>query len=114
VKPGYVPKRGDLIWLDFTPQAGREQAGRRPALVISKDEYNRKVGLLLACPITSRKKGYPFEVELPAGLPILGVALADQVRTLDWKARQADFIGRVDSHTVAEVLARFNALIGED
>ena len=79
MKPGYVPKRGDLIWLDFTPQAGREQAGRRPALVISKDEYNRKVGLLLACPITSRKKGYPFEVELPAGLPIVGVALADQV-----------------------------------
>ncbi len=114
MKPGYVPKRGDLIWLDFTPQAGREQAGRRPALVISKDEYNRKVGLLLACPITSRKKGYPFEVELPAGLPIVGVALADQVRTLDWKARQADFIGRVDSNTVAEVLARFNALIGED
>jgi mRNA interferase MazF len=82
--------------------------------VISKDEYNRKVGLLLACPITSRKKGYPFEVELPAGLPIAGVALADQVRTLDWKARQADFIGRVDSNTVAKVLARFNALIGED
>jgi len=113
VKPVYIPKRGDLIWLDFTPQAGREQAGRRPALVISKDEYNRKVGLLLACPITSRKKGYPFEVQLPAGLPIAGVALADQIRTLDWRVRQAEFISRVDSQTVAEVLARFNALIGE-
>lgn len=113
MKPVYIPKRGDLIWLDFTPQAGREQAGRRPALVISKDEYNRKVGLLLACPITSRKKGYPFEVQLPAGLPIAGVALADQIRTLDWRVRQAEFISRVDSQTVAEVLARFNALIGE-
>jgi mRNA interferase MazF len=113
VKPGYVPKRGDLIWLDFTPQAGREQAGRRPALVISKDEYNRKVGLLLACPITRRKKGYPFEVQLPAGLPIAGIALADQVRTLDWQVRQAEFIGGVDSNTVAEVLARFNTLIEE-
>ena len=114
MKLGYVPKRGDLIWLDFTPQAGHEQAGRRPTLVISKDEYNRKVGLLLACPVTRQKKGYPFEVELPAGLPIAGVVLADQIRTLDWRARKAAFIGRVDRSTVAEVLARFSALIGEE
>ena len=113
MKPGYVPKRGDLIWLDFNPQAEHEQAGRRPALVISKDESNRKVGLLLACPVTRQKKGYPFEVRLPAGSPIAGVVLADQIRTLDWRARQADFIGRVDSNTLAEVIVRFSALIGE-
>jgi mRNA interferase MazF len=113
VKPEYRPRRGDLIWLNFTPQAGHEQAGRRPALVISRDEYNHKVGLLLACPITNRKKGYPFEVELPAGLPVAGAILADQVRNLDWKVRQADFIGRVGADTFAEVLGKLNALIEE-
>jgi mRNA interferase MazF len=114
VKPGYAPRRGDLIWLDFTPQAGHEQAGRRPAVVISKDEYNRKVGLLLACPITNQKKGYPFEVELPGGLPITGVALADQIRNLDWKVRKAAFIAQLDPDTLAEILGKLNALIGED
>jgi mRNA interferase MazF len=113
VIPGYLPRRGDLIWLNFTPQAGHEQGGRRPALVISKDEYNRKVGLLLACPITSRKKGYPFEVELPAELPIAGVVLADQVRNLDWKARKACFISQLPDEILAEVLAKLDALIGE-
>ena len=75
----YRPKRGDLIWLNFTPQAGHEQAGRRPALVISDDDYNRMVGLILACPVTSRVKGYPFEVLLPGGMAIAGVVLANQV-----------------------------------
>ena len=114
MKSGYAPERGDLIWLDFTPQAGHEQAGRRPAAVISSRQYNRKVGLLLACPITSQKKGYPFEVLLPDGLPITGVILADQVRSLDWKSRQAVFVGRLDEDVLAEILGKLAALIGND
>ncbi len=111
VKPGYAPRRGDLVWLDFAPQAGHEQAGRRPALVISRDQYNRKVGLLLACPITSRKKGYPFEVELPEGLAVAGVILADQIRNVDWKARKASYIDRLEENILAEVLGKFGALL---
>ncbi len=86
----YVPDRGDVIWLQFNPQAGHEQAGRRPALVISPKAYNRKVGLLICCPITNQKKGYPFEVNLPEGIGITGVILSDQVKSLDWKVRQAN------------------------
>lgn len=79
----YIPQRGDIIWLDFNPQAGREQAGRRPAFVVSPAAYNRKVGLALVCPVTSRVKGYPFEVVLPAGLAVTGVILSDQLKSLD-------------------------------
>ena len=82
----YVPRRGDIVWLSFTPQAGHEQAGRRPALVLSPSAYNRKVGLALFCPVTSRVKGYPFEVTVPKGLSVAGVVLADQVKSLDWQA----------------------------
>jgi mRNA interferase MazF len=114
VKVGYVPKRGDLIWLDFTPQAGHEQADRRPAAVISSSQYNRKVGLLLACPITSHRKQYPFEVLLPDGLPITGVILADQVRSLDWKSRRAAFIGRIGEDVLAETLGKLAALIDDE
>jgi mRNA interferase MazF len=114
VKTGYVPKRGDLIWLDFTPHAGHEQAGRRPAAVISSSQYNRKVGLLLACPITSQRKQYPFEVLLPDGLPITGVILADQVRSLDWKSRRAAFIGRVGEEVLAETLGKLAVLIDDE
>jgi mRNA interferase MazF len=114
VKSTYFPKRGDLIWLDFSPQAGHEQAGRRPAAVISGSQYNRKVGLLLACPITSQRKNYPFEVLLPGGLPITGVILADQVRSLDWKSRQAEFIGRVGEDVMAETLGKLAALIDDE
>jgi mRNA interferase MazF len=114
VKAGFVPKRGDLIWLDFTPQAGHEQAGRRPAAVISSSQYNRKVGLLLACPITSQRKQYPFEVLLPGGLPITGVILADQVRSLDWKSRRAAFIGHLDEDVLAETLGKLSALINHE
>jgi mRNA interferase MazF len=114
VKAGYVPKRGDLIWLDFTPQAGHEQAGRRPAAVISDSKYNRKVGLLLACPITSQRKLYPFEVLLPDGLPITGVILADQVRSLDWKSRRAVFIGRLGEEILSETLGKLAILIDEE
>jgi mRNA interferase MazF len=114
VKAGYVPKRGDLIWLDFTPQAGHEQAGRRPAAVISKSQYNRKVGLLLACPITNQRKQYPFEVLLPDGLPITGVMLADQVRSLDWKSRRAVFIGHLGKEVLAEALGKLSVLIDDE
>lgn len=88
----YVPERGDAIWLSLNPQAGREQASRRPALVLSPASYNRRVGLCVVCPITSQIKGYPFEVEIPEGMGVSGVVLADQVRSVDWREREAKFI----------------------
>jgi mRNA interferase MazF len=99
------------VWLDFDPQAGHEQAGRRPALVISPAAYNRKVGLALACPITSQVKGYPFEVALPAGLPISGVVLSDHVKSLDLAARGATRAGVAPADVVAEVLAKLAPLV---
>ena len=114
MKGRYVPKRGDLIWLDFTPQAGHEQAGRRPAAVISSGRYNRKVGLLLACPITNQRKQYPFEVLLPEGLPIAGVILADQVRSLDWKRRRAVYIGCLGEEVLGEILAKLAVLVEDE
>src|SRR3989475_10179911 len=107
---GYAPDRGDLVWLEFNPQAGHEQAGRRPALVISPGAYNRRVGLALCCPITSQVKGYPFEVKLPAGLPITGVVLSDQVKSLDWRARQAKRIAKASSTVLDEVLGKLGTL----
>ena len=86
-KKGYVPDAGDLVWFSFSPQAGREQAGRRPALVLSPRAYNGKAGLCVVCPVTQRAKGYPFEVELPAGLPVSGVVLSDHVKSADWQVR---------------------------
>lgn len=106
-----VPERGDLIWLTLTPQAGHEQAGRRPAVVLSPRAYNAKVGLLLACPVTSQVKGYPFEVALPPGLAVSGVVLADQMKSLDWKARKAVRIVSLPPAIVAEVLAKASALL---
>src|SRR5438093_12343161 len=88
-KSEYIPDRGDAVWITLDPQAGHEQAGRRPALVLSPAAYNGKVGLALLCPITSQVKGYPFEVGMPDGLKVAGVALADQVNSLDWRARKA-------------------------
>ena len=108
----FVPDRGDLVWLSFTPQAGHEQSGRRPALVLSPRAYNSKVGLVLACPITHQVKGYPFEVVLPPGLSVTGAVLADQLKSLDWKQRQAERIGRVPQSTLHEVLARLAPLLG--
>ncbi len=113
VKTGYFPKRGDLIWVDFAPQTGHEQAGRRPAVVISNSLYSRKVGLLMACPITSQRKHYPFEVLLPEGLPISGVILADQARSLDCKSRRAAFIGRLKEDALAETLAKLLAMLND-
>jgi mRNA interferase MazF len=106
-----IPDRGDAIWLTFTPQAGHEQAGRRPALVLSPVSYNGKTGLALLCPITSQIKGYPFEVAIPDGLAVTGVILSDQVKSLDWRARQAEFIARLPDEVVAEVLAKLGTLL---
>lgn len=109
---GYVPKRGDLVWITFNPQAGHEQAVRRPALVISPAAYNGKVGLALLCPVTSRAKGYPFEVALPAGLGVEGVVLSDQVKSLDWRALNTERIAALPGAALREVLGKLDALVG--
>jgi len=107
----FVPDRGHFVWLTFDPQAGHEQAGRRPALVISPRSYNSKAGLLLACPVTGKAKGYPFEVAIPAGLSVSGVILADQLRSLDWQARQAAHICSAPVEVVAEAIAKAGTLL---
>lgn len=110
--PEWAPDAGDLVWLTFDPQAGREQAGRRPALVLSPVAYNRRSGLAIMCPITSHIKGYPFEVELPRGLNISGAVLADHVKSLDWRIRRAEHAGKVPTSTLQEVQARLAPLLG--
>jgi mRNA interferase MazF len=107
---GYVPDSGDIVWLNFTPQAGHEQARHRPALVLSPARYNHKTSLLVCCPLTTQIKGYPFEV-LIGGSPASAV-LADQVKSLDWRSRKARRKGRVTSEQLAEVRAKIRALIG--
>ncbi len=111
--PPDVPERGDLVWLTFNPQAGHEQAGRRPAVVLSPAAYNRKVGLALLCPITSRVKGYPFEVALPDESPVHGAVLSDQVKSLDWGARRAERMGSLPGHLVTEILEKLGLLLAE-
>lgn len=108
---GYVPGRGDIVWLAFDPQAGHEQAGRRPALVVSPAAYNDKTGLALFCPITSQMKGYPFEVALPQGLPVSGVILSDQLKSLDWRVRRAEYICSLPEDLMLMVLQRVNVLL---
>src|SRR5437868_13858482 len=103
-KPAYIPERGDAVWITLDPQAGHEQAGRRPALVLSPSAYNGRVGLALFCPITSQVKGYPFEVPIPAGAPVTGVVGADQVKSLDWRARKAARVCAVSEGVVGQVL----------
>ena len=110
----YIPERGDAVWITLDPQAGHEQAGRRPALVLSPSAYNGRVGLALLCPITNQAKGYPFEVPLPEGVPVTGVVGADQVKSLDWRARKASRICAVPESVVAEVVRRLRTLLGED
>ncbi len=107
----YIPGRGDVVWVQFNPQAGHEQAGRRPALVVSPASYNRRVGLALLCPITSQVKGYPFEVSLPVGGKVSGVVLADQIKSLDWRARQAELVARAPEAVTREVLQKLGALL---
>ncbi len=99
------------MWLQFAPHAGHEQSGRRPAVIVSPDSYNARVGLCLCCPVTSRIKGYPFEVELPAGLEVAGAVLCDQVRSVDWRARGAVRIGRLPESLIEEIQARLMTLI---
>ena len=107
----YIPDRGDLIWLLFDLQAGHEQAGHRPTLVISPQAYNGRTGLCLVCPITSQVKHYPFEVELPTGLPIAGVILADQIKSLDWRARKAEFICNLPTQITEDTIAKILPLL---
>lgn len=107
----YVPDRGDVVRISFDPQAGREQAGWRPALVVSPKAYNARVGLALLCPITNQVKGYPFEVLIPEGLPVTGVILSDSVKSLDWQARRAQRWCRVPGDTFAEVLRKLSSLL---
>lgn len=106
----YTPERGDYIWLNFDPQAGHEQKGRRPALVLSHFAYNKKVGLAICCPITSQEKGYPFEVKIKTS-KLDGVILADQIRNLDWKARNAEFIEKTSSSVLNSVTEKINLIM---
>ncbi len=105
------PARGDLVWVSFDPQAGHEQAGRRPAIVLSPSAYNRRVGLVLVCPITRKIKGFPFEVVLPEGLPVHGAVLADQIKSLDWRARAIEHAGAAPARVVTEVLGKLTTLL---
>ena len=108
----YVPRRGDLVWLHFDPQTGHEQAGRRPALVLSPESYNGRVGLAILCPVTSQEKRYPFEVALPSGVDVAGVILSDQVKSLDWRARRAERIEHLPPQVTEEVLQKLGTLLG--
>jgi mRNA interferase MazF len=108
----HAPDTGDLIWLSFSPQAGREQAGRRPGLVLSPRAYNAKVGLCLVCPITDHAKGYAFEVTLPNGLPVQGVVLADHLKSADWRDRKCEIIAEAPESVVDEVRAKLKPLLG--
>jgi len=108
----FVPDAGDLIWLTFGPQAGREQSGRRPALVLSPKMYNARSGLLLACPITNQEKGYPFEVAVSSGAGINGVILVDLLKSVDWKARHAERAGRCPGEAMEIVRAKLAPLLG--
>ena len=107
----YVPERCDIVWLDFQPQTGHEQGGRRPAIVISPKQYNQKSGLAIFCPITTIEKGYPFEVKLMPNSAVQGVILADQVKSLDWQARRAKLACRSNPETFRELLGKLKALI---
>lgn len=107
----YIPDQGDLVWLSFDPQAGREQAGRRPAVVLSPRAYNEKTDLAICCPITSQVKGYPFEVSIPPGLPVAGVALSDQLKSLDWNIRRAELIAALPDGAILEILRKAVVLV---
>ena len=110
----YVPDIGHIVWLQFSPQAGHEQWGQRPALVLSPSVYNQRTGLGVFCPITSRTKGYPFEVQIPDSYSVNGVILADQVKSLDWRARQAQFAEQVSPRVIAEVNAKLSVLLARN
>ena len=110
----YIPHRGDVVWIDMHPQAGHEQAGRRPAIVLSPRSYNAKVGLALFCPITNQIKGYPFEIIIPSGLKVTGAILSDQVKSLDWKIRNTEFYDKVSKAVILETFKKLGALLRFD
>lgn len=114
MKPVYQPDRGDVVWLDFTPNAGTEQGGRRPALVLSPKNFNIATGLMMAVPITSQVKGSPWEVPLPAGVKVKGAVLSDHIRSVDWIARNAEFHSQVTEEIMCEVLGRIEAILAID
>ena len=111
VEAAYVPDRGHIVWLAFSPQAGHEQAGHRPGLVLSPRSYNEKTSMALLCPVTSKVKGYPFEVALPPDGTVTGVVLADQIRSLDWRARHARFAGDTPPQVLSEVRQKLAVLL---
>lgn len=106
----YIPDKSDVVWLEFDPQSGHEQKGKRPAIVISPANYNEKTGLAIFCPITSKEKGYPFEVKLRSK-KISGVILSDQIKSLDWKARKAEFIMKASDSIMEDVISKLKLLI---
>jgi mRNA interferase MazF len=110
----YLPACGDAVWMTLNPQAGHEQSGRCPALVLSPSAYDGKVGLAILCPITSQVKGYPFEVAIPSGSKLAGVVLADQVKNLDWRVRKAEFICKLPRKTTDEVLEKLGTLLADE
>lgn len=107
----YVPEAGDIVWLHFDPQAGHEQAGHRPAIVVSPASYNGKTGLMLCCPMTTQIKGYPFEVMIAGDRPC--AVLSDQIKSLDWLVRKASLKGKVSPDELAQVRIKISALIGK-
>ena len=107
----YIPQCGDIVWITLDPQAGHEQSGRRPAAVISPGSYNDKTGLAIFCPVTSRIKGYPFEVLLPDGLPVQGAILSDQVKSLDWRIRDAELLCMLPANVITEILQKLTTLL---
>ena len=109
----YVPQCGDVVWITLNPQAGHEQAGRRPAAVLSPQSYNGKTGLAILCPVTNQVKGYPFEVLIPAGLPVAGAILSDQVKSLDWRARNAELVCTLPTETISEALQKLVTLLSQ-
>ena len=108
----YIPNRGDIVWLNFTPQAGHEQRGLRPAIVLSPKIYNEKTSLCICFPITSKIKGYPFEIPLPKDLPISGVILSDQIKNLDYVKREISFICKAPNSVIELLQKNILALIG--
>jgi mRNA interferase MazF len=107
----YTPRFGEVVWINLSPQSGHEQSGRRPALVLSQQSYNEKTGMAIFCPITSQVKGYPFEIAIPEDMPLQGVILSDQVKSLDWRSRNIEFICTLPDKTVLEVFKKLVSLI---
>ncbi|WP_344912534.1 type II toxin-antitoxin system PemK/MazF family toxin [Amphibacillus indicireducens] len=106
-----APEKGDLVLLNFTPQSGREQAGYRPAIVISPKKFNEVLNLAIVCPITKQKKGYPFEIELPIGLEVDGVILTDHIKSIDWRSRNMKVVGKAPDDVFDKCITRIHTFI---